>query len=88
MQASEVLTAENPRQKTLQIASWGHFVGFLLIGAGMVALGHACPACARGRCYGGFQRPPSASQPGHPHLLSCNSDGLALALLLLGRCAS
>jgi membrane protease YdiL (CAAX protease family) len=39
MQASEVLTAENPRQNTPQIASWGHLVGFLLIGAGMVALG-------------------------------------------------
>ena len=39
MHASEVLTAENPRQKHPQIASWGHFVGFLLIGAGMVALG-------------------------------------------------
>src|ERR1700693_4869916 len=39
MQASEVLTAENPCQNTPQIASWGHLVGFLLIGAGMVALG-------------------------------------------------
>jgi uncharacterized protein len=41
MQANEVLTAENPevRQRAPQIASWRHLVGFLLIGAGMVALG-------------------------------------------------
>jgi len=41
MQANEVFTAANPevRQSALQIASWRHFVGFLLIGAGMVALG-------------------------------------------------
>jgi len=39
MQASEVFTAANPRQNNPQIASWRHFVGFLLIGAGMVALG-------------------------------------------------
>lgn len=39
MQASEVLTAANPRRNALQIASWRHFVGFLLIGTGMVALG-------------------------------------------------
>jgi uncharacterized protein len=39
MQATEILTTENPRQNALPIASWGHFAGFLLIGAGMVALG-------------------------------------------------
>lgn len=41
MQANEALTAESPEvhQKPLQIASWRHFVGFLLMGAGMVALG-------------------------------------------------
>jgi len=41
MQANEVFTAANPevRQSAPQIASWRHFVGFLLIGAGMVALG-------------------------------------------------
>ena len=41
MRANEVLTAENPevRQRAPQIASWRHLVGFLLIGAGMVALG-------------------------------------------------
>jgi uncharacterized protein len=41
MQTNEVLTAENPevRQRAPQIASWRHLVGFLLIGAGMVALG-------------------------------------------------
>jgi len=41
MQANEVLTTENPevRQRAPQIASWRHLVGFLLIGAGMVALG-------------------------------------------------
>ena len=41
MQANEVLTIENPevRQRSPQIASWGHLVGFLLIGAGIVALG-------------------------------------------------
>ena len=37
MQASEELTAEDPRQNAPQIASWGHFVGFLLIGVGMVS---------------------------------------------------
>ena len=41
MQTNEVLAAENPavRQRAPQIASWRHLVGFLLIGAGMVALG-------------------------------------------------
>jgi membrane protease YdiL (CAAX protease family) len=41
MQANEVLTAENPevRQRAPQIASWSHLVGFLLIGAGIAALG-------------------------------------------------
>jgi uncharacterized protein len=41
MQANEVLTAKNPemRQRAPQIASWRHLVGFLLIGAGIVALG-------------------------------------------------
>jgi uncharacterized protein len=41
MQANEVLAATNPevRQRPPQIASWGHLVGFLLIGAGVVALG-------------------------------------------------
>ncbi len=41
MQANEVFTAANPevRQSAPQIASWRHLVGFLLIGAGMVALG-------------------------------------------------
>jgi membrane protease YdiL (CAAX protease family) len=41
MQANEALAAENPeaRQRAPQIASWRHLVGFLLIGAGMVALG-------------------------------------------------
>jgi uncharacterized protein len=41
MQATEVLTAANPEapQKTQPIASWTHLLGFLLIGAGMVALG-------------------------------------------------
>ncbi|HLW44353.1 MAG TPA: CPBP family intramembrane glutamic endopeptidase [Candidatus Acidoferrales bacterium] len=36
MQANEVRTAANPEE---QIASWRHFAGFLLIGAGVVALG-------------------------------------------------
>jgi membrane protease YdiL (CAAX protease family) len=39
MQATEILTTENPRPNALPIASWRHFAGFLLIGAGMVALG-------------------------------------------------
>jgi len=41
MQANEVLTAESPgvRQRAPQIASWRHLAGFLLIGAGIVALG-------------------------------------------------
>lgn len=41
MQTNEVFTAENPevRQRPPQIASWRHFVGFLFIGAAMVALG-------------------------------------------------
>src|ERR1700694_4938238 len=41
MQANEVLAATNPevRQRPLQIASWKHLVGFLLIGAGVVILG-------------------------------------------------
>ena len=41
MQENNVLTATNPeaRRKPLQIASWKHLVGFLLIGAGIVALG-------------------------------------------------
>jgi uncharacterized protein len=41
MQLNEVLRAPNPevRQRPPLIASWRHFVGFLLIGAGVVALG-------------------------------------------------
>jgi hypothetical protein len=41
MQANEVLAPMNPevRQRPPQIASWKHLVGFLLIGAGLVALG-------------------------------------------------
>ncbi len=41
MQANEVVAAANPnvRQRPPQIASWKHLAGFLLIGAGIVALG-------------------------------------------------
>lgn len=41
MQGNEVLAATNPeaRKAPPQIASWPHFAGFLLIGAGLVALG-------------------------------------------------
>jgi membrane protease YdiL (CAAX protease family) len=41
MQVNEVLSTGNSdkRQRPEQIASWAHFVGFLLIGAGVVALG-------------------------------------------------
>jgi membrane protease YdiL (CAAX protease family) len=41
MQANEALAATNPevRQRPPQIASWRHLAGFLLIGAGLVALG-------------------------------------------------
>jgi CAAX protease family protein len=41
MQANEILAATNPevRPSPAQIASWRHLVGFLLIGAGVVALG-------------------------------------------------
>jgi membrane protease YdiL (CAAX protease family) len=41
MQANEELAATNPEvgPRPRQIASWGHLVGFLLIGVGIVALG-------------------------------------------------
>jgi uncharacterized protein len=41
MHANEALASTNPEvyQRPPQIASWKHFIGFLLIGAGMVALG-------------------------------------------------
>jgi membrane protease YdiL (CAAX protease family) len=41
MQVNEVsaTTTRNVRQKPQQIASWGRLVGFLLIGAGVVAMG-------------------------------------------------
>lgn len=41
MQVNEVLTAASPEahQRPQQIASWGRLVGFLLIGAGVVAMG-------------------------------------------------
>jgi CAAX protease family protein len=39
MQTNDVLTPANPRQIAPQIASWMHFVGFLLIWVGVVALG-------------------------------------------------
>jgi hypothetical protein len=41
MPASELLEETNPEQgqRPRQIASWTHLVGFLLIGAGVVALG-------------------------------------------------
>jgi membrane protease YdiL (CAAX protease family) len=39
MQANEFPEVAKSRQSALQIASWKHFLGFLLIGAGIVALG-------------------------------------------------
>jgi membrane protease YdiL (CAAX protease family) len=41
MQRNEILAAEKPplQQKLEQVASWSHLVGFLLIGAGVVAFG-------------------------------------------------
>jgi hypothetical protein len=41
MQANEVLSPTNPevRQRPPLIASWRYLVGFLMIGAGVVALG-------------------------------------------------
>lgn len=41
MQANEILATPKPegRERVPQIASWGHLLGFLLIGAGIVALG-------------------------------------------------
>jgi membrane protease YdiL (CAAX protease family) len=41
METNEVLSTKNSdtRQKPKQIASWAHLLGFLLIGAGVVALG-------------------------------------------------
>jgi CAAX protease family protein len=41
MRANELLASTNPegRPTPRQIASWGHLVGFLLIGAGIVTLG-------------------------------------------------
>src|SRR5271165_834579 len=84
MQASEVLTAENPRQKALQIASWGHFVGFLLIGAGMVALGmlaqHA-PAGGTGASSGHLAR---HSQAIHIYLAAILMDWLLLYYCWVG----
>ncbi|MGA3009418.1 MAG: CPBP family intramembrane glutamic endopeptidase [Terracidiphilus sp.] len=56
MQANEILAAQNSegRQKPEQVASWAHLVGFLLIGAGVVALGFlAQQAPAGGPAAGG-----------------------------------
>ena len=55
MQADEIRAVEDSeaRQMPKQIASWGHFIGFLMIGAGVVAMGflaqHAPSGAAPGQ---------------------------------------
>ena len=50
MQKNEILVVENSgvAQKPQQVASWGHLVGFLLIGAGVVALGFLAQRAPQG----------------------------------------
>jgi membrane protease YdiL (CAAX protease family) len=60
MQTNEALQATSPeaRQRPEQIASWGWLMGFLLIGAGVVAMGtlaqHAPPSGTAGAAAGQF----------------------------------
>jgi len=62
MPANEVPAPINPemRQRPPQIASWGHLIGFLLIGAGVVGLGllaqHAPPGGGAGSSPGQLGR--------------------------------
>ncbi len=82
MQTSEVLTAQNPRQNSPQIASWAHFVGFLLIAAGMVAMGmlaqHA-PADGAAGTSGGQLAP-------HSHAIPVYLAAILMDWLLLYYC--
>jgi membrane protease YdiL (CAAX protease family) len=82
MQASEALTAQNPRQNTSQIASWGHFIGFLLIAAGMAALGmlaqHAPTGGAAGVSGGQLAR--------HSHAIQVYLAAILMDWLLLYYC--
>ena len=82
MQASELFAAENPRQNTPQIASCGHFVGFLVIGAGMVALGmlaqHAPAGGATGASGGQLAR--------HSHAVQVYMAAILMDWLLLYYC--
>jgi membrane protease YdiL (CAAX protease family) len=83
MQASEVLTVENPRQNTPpQIASWGHFIGFLLIAAGMVALGMLAQHARTGDAAGA-----SGSQLArHSHAIQVYLAAILMDWLLLYYC--
>ena len=85
MPASELLEETNPEQgqKPRQIASWTHLVGFLLIGAGVVALGSLAQHAPAGG--GGQPRPARQPQQSHSHLPDRSPYGLGASLLLLGR---
>jgi CAAX protease family protein len=82
MQANEVLTPANPRQIAPQIASWMHFVGFLLIGAGIVALG----VVAQHAPAGGGTGASSGQLAGHSQAIRIYLAAIVMDWLLLYYC--
>jgi uncharacterized protein len=85
MQTTEPLKAANPRPNTPQIASWRHLVGFLLIAAGIVALGllaqHAATGAGAGTSNGQIAR---HSQAIHIYLTVILMDWLLLYYCWVG----
>ena len=87
MQSNEGLATANPevRRRPLQIASWRHLVGFLLIGAGIVALGvlaqHAATERGAGASTGQLGR---HSQAIHIYLVAILMDWALLYYCWLG----
>jgi membrane protease YdiL (CAAX protease family) len=82
MQASEVSKVVNPRQNALQIASWKHFVGFLLIGAGIVALGMLAQRAPAGGSAGAS----SGQLAGHGQAIHIYLAAIVMDWLLLYYC--
>jgi uncharacterized protein len=81
MQASEVPRAIASRHSPLQIASWKHFVGFLLIGVGIVALGvlaQRAPESGAGA--------PSGQLAGHNQAIHIYLAAIVMDWLLLYYC--
>ena len=90
MQVNEQPSAASPEatkgRSRSRRGAW--LAGFLLIGAGVVALGFLAAACAARRRQRSRVRPACQPQSSHSHLSERHLHGLGPALLLLGRRAS